>query len=302
MWIEIDKNVFSHNTDVYIGHAYRKPTATTCFRFKNDNFDFFEQLESDFIKYDNLGFVFITGDMNCRTADEYVFILYDKYLDENQPFIYKPDIILRRSSKDKIIDTNGRYLFQLCHVTGLIIANGRLGKDTLGEFTFCNSRGASVVDYLLLKNDTFDLIENFTVTVDEFNEFSDRACLVFSLKIRKSHNISDSERIPTNPQNNETCIIFDSEKATLFQNQLQNSVHLLDNLTVNVNNGQVESLVQDFSQILTSAATDVFGKVKRNVTFKNKLTNKAWFKGCRYSFMKNFPIIDFIQTLCMSRT
>jgi len=25
-------------------------------------------------------------------------------------------------------------------------------------------------------------------------------------------------------------------------------------------------------------------------------------KGCRYSFMKKFPIIDFIQTLCMSRT
>jgi len=24
-------------------------------------------------------------------------------------------------------------------------------------------------------------------------------------------------------------------------------------------------------------------------------------KGCHYSFMKNFPIIDFIQTLCMSR-
>jgi len=36
MWIEIDKNVFSHNTDVYICHAYRKPTATTCFRFKKD--------------------------------------------------------------------------------------------------------------------------------------------------------------------------------------------------------------------------------------------------------------------------
>ena len=97
-------------------------------------------------------------------------------------------------------------------MTGLLIANVRLGKDTLGEFTFCNSRGASVVNYLLLKNDSFDLIENFTV--DEFNEFSDHACLVFSLKI--SHDISDSESIPTNPQNNETCIIFDSEKATLF--------------------------------------------------------------------------------------
>ena len=70
--------------------------------------------KTDFIKYDNLGFVFITGDMNCRTADEYKFILYDKYLDEIQPFIYNPDIILRRSSKGQIIDTNG-YLLQLCH-------------------------------------------------------------------------------------------------------------------------------------------------------------------------------------------
>ena len=54
MWIKIDKNVSSHNTDVYICHAYRKPTATTCFRFINDNFDLFEQLESDFLMYDNL--------------------------------------------------------------------------------------------------------------------------------------------------------------------------------------------------------------------------------------------------------
>ena len=66
--------------------------------------------------------------MNCRTADEYDFILFDKYLYENQPFIYNPDIILRCSSIDKIIDINGRCLLQLCHVTGLLIANGRLGK------------------------------------------------------------------------------------------------------------------------------------------------------------------------------
>ena len=31
---------------------------------KKDNFDSFEQLESDFIKYAKLGLVFITGDMN----------------------------------------------------------------------------------------------------------------------------------------------------------------------------------------------------------------------------------------------
>ena len=53
------------------------------FLFKNDNFDLFEQLESNFIKLDNLGFLFITGDMNFLIADEYDFILYAKYLEEN---------------------------------------------------------------------------------------------------------------------------------------------------------------------------------------------------------------------------
>jgi len=48
--------------------------------------------------------------------------------------------------------------------------------------------------------------------------------------------------------------------------------------------------VQDFSQILTSAATDVFGKVKRNVDFKNKLTNKAWFNEECQSVKKEFKI------------
>jgi len=75
MWIKIDKNVFTHNTDVYICHAYRKLTAKTCFRFKNDNFDFFEQLESDFIKYDNLGFVFITGDIVERQMSMTLFCM-----------------------------------------------------------------------------------------------------------------------------------------------------------------------------------------------------------------------------------
>ena len=36
--------------------------------------------------------------------------------------------------------------------------------------------------------------------------------------------------------------------------------------------------------------------------FNTYIFNDNTFKDCRYSFMKNFPIIDFIQTLCMSRT
>ena len=48
--------------------------------------------------------------------------------------------------------------------------------------------------------------------------------------------------------------------------------------------------MQDFSQILTSAATDVFGKVKINANFNNKLTNKAWFNEECQSVKREFKI------------
>ena len=123
---------------------------------------FFREIESEMLKFDNLGFTFITGDLNCRTSNEYDFIIFDKYLDDFQPMITQVnDNNLQRNSKDTVIDAAGKILLQLCQATGFLIANGRLGTDDkVGEYTFCSSRGVSVVDYLLLKHEDFNLIHD----------------------------------------------------------------------------------------------------------------------------------------------
>ncbi|CAC5394633.1 unnamed protein product [Mytilus coruscus] len=64
----------------------------------------------------------------------------------------------KRRSMDKVTNVFGRKLLQMCYNTGLTIANGRLGDDGDGKFTFCSSKGQSVNDYVLV------FPENYTQT------------------------------------------------------------------------------------------------------------------------------------------
>ena len=67
-----------------------------------------------------------------------------------------------------IVDAYGRTLLNLCkNTTGLLITNGRL-KD--GDFTCQGLHGSSTVDYDLLNNHEFQLVNEFTIL--EQREFS----------------------------------------------------------------------------------------------------------------------------------
>ncbi|VDI33459.1 Hypothetical predicted protein [Mytilus galloprovincialis] len=80
---------------------------------------------------------------------------------------------------DKVVNTFGRKLLQVCYNTGLSVANCTLGSDTNGKFTFCNSYWTSVNDYLLLSPNNYGIISDFEVL--EMNEFSDHMPLFFEL-------------------------------------------------------------------------------------------------------------------------
>ncbi|VDI40908.1 Hypothetical predicted protein, partial [Mytilus galloprovincialis] len=86
---------------------------------------------------------------------------------------------------DKTVNAFGRKLFQLCYDTGLIVANGRLGNDQNGNFTFCTKKGNSVNDYLLLSPSNYNQISDFKVL--QFNEFSDHAPIFFELDFSNNH-------------------------------------------------------------------------------------------------------------------
>ena len=46
---------------------------------------FFEQIEIDIVKYNDMGKVYVSGDLNSRTSDSFDYFDFDKYLDE--PFV-----------------------------------------------------------------------------------------------------------------------------------------------------------------------------------------------------------------------
>ena len=63
---------------------------------------------------------------------------------------------LNRISEDKSSNKYGSELLKLCKSTNLIILNGRCGLDKgIGKFTESNTRGSSVVDYVLCSHGIF---------------------------------------------------------------------------------------------------------------------------------------------------
>ncbi|CAC5378146.1 unnamed protein product [Mytilus coruscus] len=153
--------------------------------------DFHEVIESIVVDLKEKGTVFVCGDLNSRIGETNDFLYnddLDKYI-ESVEQVQNP-IISNRCSMDKFVNSFGRRLLQMCYDTGLTAANGRLGNDKHGNFTFCTANGRSVNDYLLVSPCDYELISNFEVL--QLNEFSDHSPLYFELVFtnnRPSHNI-----------------------------------------------------------------------------------------------------------------
>ena len=63
IWIKVLGDLSEHGQDIYLCHAYMPPVSSRL--RKNEDFDFYETLESGIIKYKNSGKVFITGDLRA---------------------------------------------------------------------------------------------------------------------------------------------------------------------------------------------------------------------------------------------
>ena len=98
IWLKLSSAMFSFQDDVYLCHAYFPPANSNVFDVRQ--VDFHELLESDIIKYNNLGRVLVTGDLNSRTSNESDFIVFDRYIDRDIHYVNTPDPPAR-VNKDK---------------------------------------------------------------------------------------------------------------------------------------------------------------------------------------------------------
>ena len=112
------------------------------------------------------GRIFITGDFNSRTSKELDFILDDEVA-ENMSHIlpdnYISDYYLPRKSLDKVLNSQGKELLNLCASAQLRLLNGRYIGDVLGNITCYNAKGCSIVDYAAASVSLLSSVKYFIV-------------------------------------------------------------------------------------------------------------------------------------------
>lgn len=282
LWIKILNDLFDFTDDLFICNTYILPAGSSV--IDQNDFDFFEKLEFDIEKYKPLGKIFVTGDMNARTGDLLDTLIFDKYLDYDDSYLSSFVDIIPRANSDHVVDSHGRRLVDLCKTTSLLIGNGRLHTDQIGEFTFHSHNGSSTVDYILLGKDDFKCISNFEIV--EQNEFSDHSGLNFCVKLK-------SEKITCNSENpvKDAYIKLDETKVQQYKEMLSYSEHIISSFTIDLDNyeNNIEGIVSSFVNLLQDHAFSIFGKTrKQNKNQTNNKRNQEWFNSDCYNARKLF--------------
>ena len=115
--------------------------------------------------------IILLGDFNSRvglkTDFEYESEREGLYL-EQDPFVFffdKHDL-LERMNKDGYTNNNGNKLIELCKMSDLKIANGRMGKDRgIGNYTCHTTDGNSTIDFAILSMELFPYVDDFYVDI-----------------------------------------------------------------------------------------------------------------------------------------
>ena len=152
IWVKLDQSYFNLDTDVFICFVYIPPCDSVYFKLHET--DFFSQLESGIRKYSEAGSVSVIGDLNARTSTNDDFAQSSDDYINFLPTLNDDDFVIddfqNRCSEDKICNSSGQKLLDICKSTDLRIINGRVGDDRgVGRLTFLSSTGKSLIDYAI---------------------------------------------------------------------------------------------------------------------------------------------------------
>ncbi|XP_048582669.1 uncharacterized protein LOC125568335 [Nematostella vectensis] len=194
------------------------------------------------------------------------------------PKDYQIDIPNNRNSQDsKVIDSRGRNLIETCTALNMRILNGRVVGDLEGKKTCFRYNGSSVVDYIIVNNESLDIVDYFIVNPLE-PHLTDHCSLSCSLNLKftfkqkdNSENVQLSE-LKRLRWNNE----ISSELKLLFESE-----EMQTNLNAALNNNCVDTSVDLFTETLLSACENA-GLRYQNNDIKESSVNKMWFdKECK---------------------
>ena len=156
---------------------------------------------------------------------------------------------MQRCSLDRGSNRFGDCLLDLCKSFNIKLLNGRLFPNT-DKMTCFTANGESVVDYVVTSQNNFTSISD--MQVHDFNEFSNHAPIIFSLKIgTERSNITDATY--------RTVHRWDENLKKEFVENLMHDSHILNDTLEDILD--VDESVIFFSNFITTRANCYFEKM-----------------------------------------
>ncbi|CAG2245448.1 unnamed protein product [Mytilus edulis] len=189
---------------------------------------------------------------------------------------YAIDIENKRINQDKVLNTHGKNLLDLCLSSGLRIVNGRLLGDSLGYYTYMSKNGFSTVDYALVSESLLSSVQYFKT--NDFTYLSDHAKIDLFLKC--SINENTEFKLDNNKWKSINTYKWTEQSKNLVINALstdyiREEIISLEILDINKTQDGVDEAVEKLTDILQNisemACKKFFGSNKKRKRKKDNL-------------------------------
>ena len=274
LWIKFGKDFLNINKDLYLCAIYIPPVTSVN---AEDICELWDKLEEYILRYNEQGYIMITGDINSRIgSSNEESDLYDVNILDN--VLHRHNPLNLRNSKDQVINKSGRKLLELCRHTNLVIVNGRTMGDLEGKCTSFQYNGSSVIDYCIVDRQLYDSILYFNV--HDVTHISDHApisvCMNISTCIfpmsETGNNAYNYSQFPQSFKWNEARYT-DAIKLQQFQDR--STVICINNYNNNIDG--VNNLCKDVSNLFIDAAKLSLSKRKKQRVVKYKHKPAKWY-------------------------
>ena len=232
--------------------------------------------------------------------------------------IVEEDFILnnmsvKRINKDSKMNDYGYKLLNLCSEANLCVLNGRAFHDKdIGEFTYCNKQGKSVIDYVLCNKYALYNVCNFNIY--PFNCFSDHSFTSFNMKINMEMHVEGTKR--------ESILRakWDENKKGDYISKINSEgiTKAIENITgelLDIKKCEgIDNILEQFSEVIKGAGSSHIKEIKVNTNGKKgkcysgakwydedcKLQNKK-IKEIQKKYFETWEDIDRVE-MCEQRS
>jgi len=255
MWVFVKLACKSSGEEIIVGVVYLSPT-------KQFSTVILEETIENFAKEHGGCKILVGGDFNVRIGAE-GFLDCDRILGSN--------LSQFRASMDQQINSKGSQLLAVFESNSFTVLNGRTISDSLGEFTFVDTKGLSVCDLVFANYNLVPHVEDFEVG-DQFSS-DHRQC---SVKIQYSNLTHLNDCAKENQRSTFLRLKWDHKLVKEYIDQLA-QIHFEQEEEDSVDTlfDKLSSSIKEAGERAGMISTDVFKK-------RPRYQNKKWFdKDCR---------------------